>query len=738
MSSQVNGEMPLFPEEEIKGTLEDITYYNEENGYTVAKFLLGDDGQKVTAVGHLPGIHPGESLQLKGLWTTHPTYGRQFQVHSYRVLAPTTRLGIERYLGSGLIKGVGPATARRIVDHFGLETLEILENHPERLIEVPSIGRKRIKTIQQAWEEQKNIRDVMIFLQSYNISTSLALKIYRQYGDQSIQVLREDPYQLAREMFGVGFKTADRIAMEMGQKPDSPNRIMAGIVYTLENMSYEGHCFANRDELTSRCAEILNISTESILAELNTLIEAKKVIVEEEAIYLPHFFYAESGVAARIEYIANSSSDRLEMLSHADWGQLYQWLDKVISFQLTEEQKNAVKMSLTEKVSILTGGPGTGKSTITDSIIKILQSFNCTALLAAPTGRAAKRLNETTGLHASTIHRLLEYSPRSNQFLRNQKNPLDADLIIVDEASMVDIILMYHLLNAVKEGTHILFVGDKDQLPSVGAGNVLRDLIISEVLPVTFLNTIFRQAEGSYIILNAHRVNQGRMPVFEKNSSDFFLFSENDPQKAADWVIDIVANRLNARFGYDSHRDVQVLSPMHRGEAGVKELNRRLQEALNPGTRHKKETRLGERVFRVGDRIMQVRNNYEKGIFNGDIGIISAIDLENQAVEISIDENRIPYDYAELDELELAYAISIHKSQGSEFPVVVIPLLTQHYMMLQRNLLYTAITRARQKVVLVGSKKAIAMAVKNDKTAQRNTRLAEMLAHSKVLTAISS
>jgi exodeoxyribonuclease V alpha subunit len=506
----------------------------------------------------------------------------------------------------------------------------------------------------------------------------------------------------------------------------------------LENMSYEGHCFANRDELTSRCAEILNISTESILAELNTLIEAKKVIVEEEAIYLPHFFYAESGVAARIECIANSSSDRLEMLSHADWGQLYQWLDKVISFQLTEEQKNAVKMSLTEKVSILTGGPGTGKSTITDSIIKILQSFNCTALLAAPTGRAAKRLNETTGLHASTIHRLLEYSPRSNQFLRNQKNPLDADLIIVDEASMVDIILMYHLLNAVKEGTHILFVGDKDQLPSVGAGNVLRDLIISEVLPVTFLNTIFRQAEGSYIILNAHRVNQGRMPVFEKNSSDFFLFSENDPQKAADWVIDIVANRLNARFGYDSHRDVQVLSPMHRGEAGVKELNRRLQEALNPGTRHKKETRLGERVFRVGDRIMQVRNNYEKGIFNGDIGIISAIDLENQAVEISIDENRIPYDYAELDELELAYAISIHKSQGSEFPVVVIPLLTQHYMMLQRNLLYTAITRARQKVVLVGSKKAIAMAVKNDKTAQRNTRLAEMLAHSKVLTAISS
>jgi exodeoxyribonuclease V alpha subunit len=738
MSSQVNGEMPLFPEEEIKGTLEDITYYNEENGYTVAKFLLGDDGQKVTAVGHLPGIHPGESLQLKGLWTTHPTYGRQFQVHSYRVLAPTTRLGIERYLGSGLIKGVGPATARRIVDHFGLETLEILENHPERLIEVPSIGRKRIKTIQQAWEEQKNIRDVMIFLQSYNISTSLALKIYRQYGDQSIQVLREDPYQLAREMFGVGFKTADRIAIEMGQKPDSPNRIMAGIVYTLENMSYEGHCFANRDELTSRCAEILNISTESILAELNTLIEAKKVIVEEEAIYLPHFFYAESGVAARIECIANSSSDRLEMLSHADWGQLYQWLDKVISFQLTEEQKNAVKMSLTEKVSILTGGPGTGKSTITDSIIKILQSFNCTALLAAPTGRAAKRLNETTGLHASTIHRLLEYSPRSNQFLRNQKNPLDADLIIVDEASMVDIILMYHLLNAVKEGTHILFVGDKDQLPSVGAGNVLRDLIISEVLPVTFLNTIFRQAEGSYIILNAHRVNQGRMPVFEKNSSDFFLFSENDPQKAADWVIDIVANRLNARFGYDSHRDVQVLSPMHRGEAGVKELNRRLQEALNPGTRHKKETRLGERVFRVGDRIMQVRNNYEKGIFNGDIGIISAIDLENQAVEISIDENRIPYDYAELDELELAYAISIHKSQGSEFPVVVIPLLTQHYMMLQRNLLYTAITRARQKVVLVGSKKAIAMAVKNDKTAQRNTRLAEMLAHSKVLTAISS
>jgi exodeoxyribonuclease V alpha subunit len=736
MSEQVHKEMPLFPEQEIKGTLEDITYYNEENGYTVAKFLLDGDEQKVTVVGHLPGIHSGESLQLRGLWTTHPTYGRQFEVHSYRIMAPTTRSGIERYLGSGLIRGVGPVTARRIVDHFGLETLEIIENHPERLIEVPSIGRKRIKIIQNAWEEQKNIRDVMIFLQSYNISTSLALKIYKQYGDQSIQVLREDTYQLAREIFGVGFKTADRIAMEMGQKLDSPARIMAGITYTLENMSYEGHCFAHKDELISRCAGILNISGESIQAEIDSLIDSKKIIAEGDAIYLPHFYYAETGVAVQLEKLTGSSIDRLDMLSHANWGQLYQWLDKVTSFQLTDEQKKAVKMSLTEKVSILTGGPGTGKSTITDSIIKILQSFNCTALLAAPTGRAAKRLNETTGLHASTLHRLLEYSPRSNQFLRNQKNPLDADLIIVDEASMVDIILMYHFLNAVKEGTHLLFVGDKDQLPSVGAGNVLRDLIISEVLPATFLNTIFRQAEGSYIISNAHRVNHGKIPIFDKNSADFFLFSESDPQKAADWVIDIVANRLNARFGYDPHLDVQVLSPMHRGEAGVRVLNKRLQQALNPAGKQKKEYLVGERVFRVGDRVMQVRNNYEKGIFNGDIGNVSAIDLEDQVVEINVEGNRIPYDYAELDELELAYAISIHKSQGSEFPVVVIPLLTQHYMMLQRNLLYTAITRARQKVVLVGSKKAIAMAVKNDKTTQRNTRLAEMLAQSKVLTAI--
>jgi len=733
MSNQINGEMPLFPEQEIKGTLEDITYYNDENGYTVAKFLLDVDQQKITVVGHLPGTHPGEALHLKGLWTTHPTYGRQFEVHSYRVLAPATRLGIERYLGSGLIKGVGPATAKRIVDHFGMETLEIIENHPEKLMEVSSIGRKRIKIIQNAWEAQKNIKDVMIFLQSYNISTSLALKIYKQYGEQSIQVLKEDPYQLAREMFGVGFKTADRIAMEMGQKVDAPSRITAGIIYTLEHMSYEGHCYAHQDELILRCAEILNISGESIQAEIHSLIGSKKVIAEEDAIYLPHFYYAETGVAAQLEKIASSSLDRLDMLSHADWDQLYRWLDKVTSFQLTIEQKNAIKMSLTEKVSVLTGGPGTGKSTITDSIIKVLQSFNCRALLAAPTGRAAKRLNETTGLQASTIHRLLEYSPRSNQFLRNQKNPLDTDLIIVDEASMVDIILMYHLLNAVKEGTHILLVGDKDQLPSVGAGNVLRDLIVSGVLPVTLLNTIFRQAEGSYIISNAHRVNQGQMPVFEKNSSDFFLFPESDPQKAADWVIEIVANRLNARFGYDPLRDVQILSPMHRGEAGVRELNKRLQQALNPAGGKKKEYRLGERFFRVGDRIMQVRNNYEKGIFNGDIGIISAIDLEEQVVEINIDENRIRYDYAELDELELAYAISIHKSQGSEFPVVVIPLLTQHYMMLQRNLLYTAITRARQKVVLVGSKKAIAMAVKNNKTAQRNTRLSEMLAQSRVL-----
>lgn len=722
-----NSDKSLFTQD-LEGVLERITFQNAENGYTVAKILPKGKIQQVTVVGALAGVQVGEMLLLHGTWSNHHQYGRQFEVNSYQVQLPASLEGIRRYLGSGLIKGVGPVTAKKIVETFGLKTLTILDEHPERIQEVPGIGRSKTEIIAQAWQEQQFVKEVMLFLQSHGVSASLAIKIFKQYGQQAIEVVRTTPYRLARDIFGVGFKTADQIARKLGLAADSPDRIQTGLLYALGNLSNEGHCFATREQLINETLPLLDLTEEICAPQIEQLVAQEALIKDEDAYYLPPFYYAESGVAKKLNRVINDPRDRLGVFRTINWQLAMAAMDQAGSIQLTDQQKLAVQSALTQKVSVLTGGPGTGKSTITGTIIRLLQERHCSVLLAAPTGRAAKRLSETTGLTARTIHRLLEFKPAEETiFIRDRQNPLDADMIIIDETSMVDILLMNHLLNAIESGSHVLFVGDKDQLPSVGPGNVLRDLIASDKIPVVILDTIFRQSEDSYIIVNAHRINNGQMPEFPKEATDFYLFPESDPQKAADWVVDLVKERIPQKFGFNPLQDIQVLTPMHRGAAGVIELNQRLQEALNPPDAPKAEVRHGSRVFRAGDRVMQIRNDYERQIFNGDLGIIERIDSEEHLVTVNFEDRLVPCETLQLEELVHAYAISIHKSQGSEFPVVVMPLVMQHYMMLQRNLVYTGVTRARKLVVLVGDKRSIGMAVRNNRIAQRNTRLKERL-----------
>lgn len=716
------------PLQTLEGTLERVTFQNEENGYTVAKVIPRGKAYEVTVIGTLTGVNVGESLRLRGMWTEHPRYGKQFQVRDYVVQLPATLEGLRKYLGSGLIRGIGPVNAGRIVDVFGLQTLDVIEHNVNRLREVPGIGEKRAASVAVAWEEQKQIKEIMLFLQSHGVSTGLAVKIFKQYGDEAIAIVQENPYRLAKDIWGIGFKTADKVARQMGVAHDAPQRIEAGLRYVLGTFSDEGHCFATRLQLLDAATQILEVPTAGCEPALEGLLQQEELIAEDEAIYLPPFFRAEASVAAKLRLLLRSPRDRLEIFTAVDWDRAFTGLDARNDFKLAEAQRRAVRMALTHKVAILTGGPGTGKTTITRAIIQLLQSKGCSVLLAAPTGRAAKRLSELTGLEAKTLHRLLEYKPaQGNRFLRDSENPLDTDLIIVDEASMIDILLINHLLQAVEAGSHLLLVGDGDQLPSVGPGNVLQDLIASTVIPVTRLETIFRQADDSFIIVNAHRINHGELPLFPPETRDFFLFHQEDPEQATELVLDIVARRIPAKFGLDARRDVQVLSPMHRGPAGVSALNRRLQEVLNPPAADKTQITHGSRILRTGDRVMQIHNDYERQVFNGDMGYIIAIDLEDQTVTIAFDDTTALYEFSELDAIVHAYAVSIHKAQGSEFPAVVLPLLTQHYMMLQRNLLYTGVTRARSLVVLVGGVRAIAIAVRNDKIARRNTRLAQRL-----------
>lgn len=715
----------------LDGTIERMTFHNEENGFTVARFIPKGKKYEVTVVGTLLGVNVGESLRLMGRWTTHPDHGKQFDIQRYTVQLPATIEGIRKYLGSGLIKGIGPKMAESIVDYFGLKTLDVIDLDPDKLNEVPNIGKKRVKLIAKAWQEQQHIKELMIFLQAHQVSTGLAVKIYKHYGDDAIGMVRADPYRLAKDVHGIGFKTADNIAQKMGMPPDAPERVRAGLVYVTGNFTDEGHVYTTREDLIRTSSELLGVDADQCEWELDKLLGEKELIADGDGggrIYLPPFFHAEGGIATKMRLLVTTNRDRLAFYRTANWESVFEWLDERNPFQLSPRQKDAVKLALTERVVVLTGGPGTGKSTVTGTILKLLKAKQKRVLLAAPTGRAAKRLSEATGEPAQTLHRLLEWNPSSGQqFLRDRTNPLDADMIIVDEASMIDCLLMNNLLKAVEVGTHLLLVGDIDQLPSVGAGNVLRDLIKSGEIPTVTLDTIYRQAAGSYIIVNAHRINQGEMPIFSQDAKDFFFFRSEQPENAANLLLDVVRRRIPDKFGFDPDKDIQVLSPMHRGAVGVGALNERLQAVLNPALPQRNELRQSHRVLREGDRLMQIRNDYDKMVFNGDMGRLLHLDKEEQVAILDFDGQRVEYEFYQLDQVVHSYAVSVHKSQGSEYPVVVIPLLTQHYMMLQRNLLYTGITRARRLVVLVGTKQAIAMAVRNDKIMARNTALAERL-----------
>ncbi|HEY65752.1 MAG TPA: ATP-dependent RecD-like DNA helicase [Caldilineae bacterium] len=744
---------------ELTGVIERITYHNEESGYTVAQLTPEGKNYTVTVVGNMLGVHVGESVRVTGQWVLHPQYGRQFKAESVRTVLPATVEGIRKYLGSGLIKGIGPITAERIVRHFGLETLDVIEEDPERLLEVPGVGPKRVAMIQRAWEEQRQIKEVMLFLQANGVSTSLAVKIYKTYGDSAIAVVRNDPYRLARDIHGIGFITADKIARNLGIAPDDPGRAAAGVAYVLSQKADEGHVYVPRQELVAEAARLLEIDEVRVnqaiealaldeqvhvesLQDLRTPVQADpdarppQVVresepiwaSEEQAVYLTPFYYGEIGVVGRLKRLIEASVDRLSPFLSFDWTAAFEAIQRQTGLALAPAQRQAVQTALTQRVAVLTGGPGTGKTTTVQTVIRMLEAVGRSYVLASPTGRAAKRLTEATGREAKTVHRLLGFKPGEGMsFQHDEENPLDVDMVIVDEASMLDLLLTNHLLKAIPPGAHLLLVGDVDQLPSVGAGNVLRDIIASDVVAVVRLETIFRQEEGSYIIVNAHRINQGQMPILDnRKARDFFLFRTDDPERAAELVVELVQTRIPRRFGL-SPSDIQVLSPMHRGEAGVGNLNLLLQEAINPPSERKPERRVGGRVFRLGDRVMQVRNNYDKEVYNGDLGHIVAMDLEDQTLVVDFDGRRVMYDFLELDELVHAYAISVHKAQGSEFPAVVVPVLTQHYVMLQRNLLYTAVTRARQLVVLVGTPRAIAIAVRNDRVAQRYSALAERL-----------
>jgi exodeoxyribonuclease V alpha subunit len=764
--------------DQLEGSVERITYYDDENGYSVIRLNAQVGGAKaghadlVTVVGNLPEVQPGESLRLEGRWTKHPQYGYQFKAEWCEQVLPATVEGLKAYLGSGMIKGVGPVTAKRIVRRFGVDTLQVLEEKPERLREVLGVGPKRAAALAAAWEEQKQIREVMMFLQSHGVSTNLAVKIYKTYGDDALQVVKEDPYRLARDIWGVGFKTADKVAQDLGLPHDAPSRVQAGVAYTLSQLADEGHVYAPEEELVAEASPLLEVEPNLIKDAIRELDSEKVVqretlrypsvgggrvsapddplpglrassdvqwpdsVREEQAVYLAPFYYGEVGVTNRLRDLLDDPSTRLAPFRSVDWDALISQITyasdakRHTGLDLSSEQRQAVRTALTNKVTVLTGGPGTGKTVTVRTVIAALEAFRRKYALCAPTGRAAKRLSEATDRPAKTVHRLLAYSPQHG-FKHNEKAPLEVDCLIVDEASMLDLLLTNHLLKAVSSATHVLFVGDVDQLPSVGAGDVLRDIIASDRVAVVKLTKIFRQAANSGIVINAHRINRGQFPILNE-FDDFYYFSKEDPAEAAGLLVDVVKRRIPRKFELDPLDDVQVMAPMYRGACGVSNLNEILQEALNPPSPRKQEKRVGGRVFRVGDKVMQTRNNYDKDVYNGDIGRVVRIDTVEQTMTVRTDEHLeqgrlITYEWVELDELVHAFAISVHKSQGSEYTAVLLPILTQHYLLLQRNLLYTAVTRAKQLVVLVGTRKAIWIAVKNDKVSERHSGLSVRL-----------
>lgn len=715
--------------EEITGYVERITFQSDENGFTILQLQCQGKRDPVCVVGTLPSVRVGETIQCTGSWKVHPKHGRQFEAKGHSVKAPADILGMKKYLGSGLIKGIGAVYAKRIVDCFGLETLNVIDQCPERLKEVQGLGKKRIEQIISCWTEQKSVRDVMIFLQGHGVSPAYAQKIYRIYGDKAIEIVQKNPYRLARDVFGIGFKIADAIASKLGILEDAVCRIDAGIEYVLRTLSEEGHvCYPEIDFLPI-AETMLKVPLALIQQQVNALhvaeqIERFPLIVEGEKkpfLWFKPLFIAETGIAQELERIKKSPC----ILRSVDTQKALFWAQEKLSLKLADAQADAVAKSLIGKLLIITGGPGTGKSTITKAILKIGEQLTTKICLAAPTGRAAKRMTEITGKKAQTIHALLEVDFKSGGFKRKRDNPLECDLLIVDEASMIDTMLMFNLLKAVPSNARVIFVGDVNQLPSVGPGNVLLDMIHSLLLPVVTLNEIFRQAQGSQIITNAHKINQGHFPeIRNEPDSDFFFVEAEEPEQVLQQILKLVAQKLPARYNFHAINEIQVLSPMKRGIVGTENLNAVLQEQLNP--QPEALFRSG-RKFQKSDKVMQIRNNYQKEVFNGDIGRISAIDQDEQELLVRFDDRDISYAFSELDELVLAYAISVHKFQGSECPCVVIPIHTTHFMLLHRNLLYTGVTRGKKLVVIVGTKKALMLAIKNDEIKQRHTGLKQAL-----------
>ena len=704
--------------EKIKCTIERITFQNPDNGYSVLQATIKGFREEQTIVGTFHEVTVGAVLTVEGSWRVDKRYGRQFAAEVWSEEMPADIIGIEKYLGSGLVKGIGPKFAKLIVSQFGLETFEVIEKDTERLLEVPGIGKGRVAKIKASWEKQKDVKDIMVFLQGHGVSSTYAAKIYKQYGKESIEKVQGNPYCLADDIWGIGFKTADGIAEKLGYEKNDLRRCRSGILYTLSKLSEDGHVYSEREQLIKSAKELLQADEEPIIQALDQMIETEDVILEEEAIFLPPFYYAEVGVANKLKRLQEDTSGTL-----FDGTLNIEEIVKQTSIQYDDVQVAAIGQAVKSKVMVLTGGPGTGKTTTTLGIIAALESLGQSILLAAPTGRAAKRMSEATGKESKTIHRLLEYNPAEG-YGRNDENPLQGGVLIVDESSMIDVILMNSLLKAVPSHMKVILVGDIDQLPSVGAGNVLRDIIDSDVVPVVRLTRIFRQAQSSRIITNAHKINQGVFPdISNGKDSDFFFIKQEDPELAANEIVNIVKNRIPKAYHFNTN-EIQVLAPMQRSVVGATNLNIILQEAINP---------IGDSLsrggfkYRKGDKVMQIRNNYDKEVFNGDIGHVKEVNLEERSLTVIFEGREVEYEDSELDELTLAYATTIHKSQGSEYPVVVIPLLMTHYVMLQRNLIYTGITRAKKICIIVGSTKALAYSVHNMVVQKRNTKLKERL-----------
>ena len=719
---KVRASVPSTPnmagQEQLQGEVERLVYSSGESGFTICRLRVPGRDDLVTVVGPMPGIQPGERLLARGRWVDHPRHGYQFQADSYRSLLPAGANAIRRYLASGLVRGIGPVLAGRLVDRFGEETLQIIQDQPERLTEAPGVGPRRVASIERAWAEQREIRNVMLFLQGYGVSAAYATRIYRTYGQDAVRIVRENPYRLAQDVRGIGFVTADRIAREMGIDEHSSFRAQAALEHLLQEQTGEGHVFARVAELTDACRRRFDLPQELIEEAVARLEGAGRIMREGEAVFLRGLYLAERAAADAIRALAASPMHRREF----DASAAVAWANRRMGVALTEEQEQAVHGAVTQKVFVVTGGPGTGKTTILRAVLSILTALRQRVVLAAPTGRAAKRLGEAASHEAQTLHRLLEFRPGEGRFGRNAEHPLEADAVVVDETSMLDILLCYRLLQAVPRHASVLFAGDADQLPSVGPGKVLGDILESGTVPFVHLERIFRQGDRSGIVEAAHRINRGLLPSRAAAGSpgDFYIVEVDEPEAAADTVVRLCAERIPARFGLHPMRDVQVLCPMNRGSIGTRQLNDRLREALNPcGV---EVTRFG-RTFRTGDRVLQSVNNYDKDVFNGDQGGITEVDVVAGRITVVFDETHVDYDFSELDELQPSYSMTVHRAQGSEWPAVVVPVMTQHYPMLQRNLLYTAVTRGRKLVVVVGSRRALAIAARNNRPRERNTML---------------